>query len=138
MELIVEGETSTSAGIGSAMGKILDFGYQSPNSQRIADLAINKPAAVKARAAVAPKPVLERREVTGQADATPKRAAVKPRKVAVSSTEPAPTHLRESRVSHATKKDPTAAVRRARWRKKNPEQHADQQRAARARRKEKV
>jgi hypothetical protein len=65
-------------------------------------------------------------------------AAVKVRKVAVSNTEPAPTHLRESRVSHATKKDPTAAVRRARWRKKNPEQHADQQRAARARQKEKV
>ncbi len=42
---------------------------------------------------------------------------------------------RESRVSHTTKKDPTAAVRRARWRKRNPEQHRDQQRAARARRK---
>lgn len=42
---------------------------------------------------------------------------------------------RESRVSHATTKDPTAATRRARWRKKNPKQHAIQQRAARARRK---
>jgi len=41
----------------------------------------------------------------------------------------------ESRVSHAAKKDSTAAVRRARWRKKNPAKHADQQRAARARRK---
>jgi len=41
----------------------------------------------------------------------------------------------ESRVSHAMVKDPTAATRRARWRKKNPEQHAIQQRAARARRK---
>jgi hypothetical protein len=43
--------------------------------------------------------------------------------------------LRDPRVRHATKKDATAAVRRARWRKKNPEQHRVQQRAARARRK---
>jgi len=51
-------------------------------------------------------------------------------------TAPAPTaDPRESRVSHTAKKDATAAVRRARWRKKNPEQHRDQQRAARARRK---
>jgi hypothetical protein len=42
--------------------------------------------------------------------------------------------LRDSRVTHA-KKDVTAAVRRARWRKKNPEHHRVQQRAARARRK---
>jgi hypothetical protein len=53
------------------------------------------------------------------------------------SVGPAPLapDARESRVSHAIVKDPTAAARRARWRKKNPEQHAIQQRAARARRK---
>ncbi len=48
--------------------------------------------------------------------------------------EPAPIDPRDSLVTHVTK-DKTAAVRRARWRKKNPEQHATQQRAARARRK---
>jgi hypothetical protein len=80
------------------------------------------PAAVKAQAAV-PAPKLDHK-----LDHVVQHAA--------SSADD--TTLRESRVSHATKKDPTAAVRRARWRKKNPVKHADQQRAARARRKEKM
>jgi len=101
------------------MGKILDFGYRSPNSTKLSDQVHTAPAAAKAQAAV-PAPKLDHK-----LDHVVQHAA--------SSADD--TTLRESRVSHTAKKDPTAAVRRARWRKKNREQHRVQQRAARARRK---
>jgi hypothetical protein len=89
------------------MGKFQGTGYINPLSAKLTDRGHTAPTAAKAQA-----PKLE--------------PAAKVER---------PANARESRVSHAAMKDPTAAVRRARWRKKNPEQHADQQRAARARRK---
>jgi len=96
------------------MGKPRDFGFKPEHSQLLSARAHPAPAAAKAPSLdePAPEPKLE--------------PAAKVER---------PASPRESRVSHTARKDPTAAVRRARWRKKNPEQHADQQRAARARRK---
>jgi len=101
------------------MGKVLDFGYRSPNSALFKDRAHMAPAAVKTSS---PEPTTKL-----EPSAVPIERVTKVERVAT-------PDLRDSRLTHA-KKDATAAVRRARWRKKNPEQHADQQRAARARRK---
>ena len=98
------------------MSKVRDFGFKPEHLQLLSARAHSAPASAKAQstvAAPAPKQVVPIDKVIRLVDTDP----------------------RESRVSHTTKKDTTASVRRARWRKKNPEQHRVQQRAARARRK---
>jgi len=103
--------------------------YVSPHAQSIAARIRVAPATSNAERA------LDKREV-----GVPAPKQVMPTDKVIRLTD-----IRESRVSHTATasvsgadtetKDKTAAVRRARWRKAHPKQHAEQQRAARARRK---
>jgi hypothetical protein len=87
------------------MGKIPGLEYKSPNSAVLVDRAHMAPAAAKATIS-APAPT------------------------AASSTKTV-----GNGVGNAGQKDTTAAARQAKWRAQHPEQHRDQMRALRAKRK---